>query len=67
MNSFMICNINQILLRRSKQGEWDGWGMWHAWGEETNVQVYARNHEGQIPLGRPRQDGRIILKWIWKK
>ena len=31
-------------------------------GEETNLQVLARNPEGQIPLGMPRQDGRIILK-----
>jgi len=28
----MICNINLILLRQTKQGEWDRWGMWHTWG-----------------------------------
>jgi hypothetical protein len=30
------------------------------------MQVFVRKLEGQIPLGRLRLDGRIILKWILK-
>jgi hypothetical protein len=36
-------------------------------GEETYIQVFARKPEGKRLLGRPRQDERIILKWILKK
>jgi hypothetical protein len=29
--------------------------------------VLVRKHEGKEPLGRPRLDGRIILRWIFRK
>jgi len=31
MRSFITCMLHEILLGRSNQGGWDGWGMQHGW------------------------------------
>jgi hypothetical protein len=37
-------------------------------GEERGVhRVLVGKPEGKRPLGRPRPDGRIILRWIFRK
>jgi hypothetical protein len=37
-------------------------------GEERGVhRVFVRKPEGKRPLGNPDVDGRIILRWIFKK
>ena len=37
-------------------------------GEERRVhRVLVGKPEGKRPLGRPRLDGRIILRWICRK
>jgi hypothetical protein len=37
-------------------------------GEDRGVhRVLVREPEGKRPLGRPRLDGRIILRWIFRK
>jgi len=43
--------------------------MWHVWREKRNAyRVLVRKSEGRRPLRRHgRVDGKIILKWIFKK
>jgi hypothetical protein len=37
-------------------------------GEKTSVhRVLVGKPEGKRPLGRPSVDGRIILRWIFRK
>ena len=37
-------------------------------GEDRVVhRVLVGKSEGKRPLGRPRRDGRIILRWIFRK
>ena len=36
-------------------------------GEERFIQGFDGETEGKIPLGSPDVDGRIILKWIFRK
>jgi hypothetical protein len=37
-------------------------------GEERGVhRVLVGKPEGKRPLGRPDVDGRIILRWMWRK
>jgi hypothetical protein len=37
-------------------------------GEMRGVyRALVGKHEGKRPLGRPRRNGRIILKWIFRK
>jgi hypothetical protein len=37
-------------------------------GESRGVyRVFVGKPEGKRPLGRPRLDGRIILRWIFRK
>jgi len=40
-------------------------GIWGKWGERRKGLV--GKHERKGPLGRPRNRGKIILKWILKK
>ena len=42
--------------------------MYYVWGEERGVyRVLVGKPEGKGPLGRPRVDRRIILRWIFRK
>jgi hypothetical protein len=42
--------------------------MWHVWGEERGVhRMMLGKPEGKNPLGDPDVDGRIILRWIFRK
>ena len=51
-----------------KSVRWDGQGMWHVWETgEVNTRLLAGRPEGKRPLGRPNVEGRIILKWMFKK
>ena len=36
-------------------------------GDRSAFKILTDTHTGKIPLGRPRLDGRTILKWILKK
>jgi hypothetical protein len=55
VGSFIICTHHKLLLGTSNQGEWGGWGMWHAMGEgEKSVQGFGGKPEGKRPLGRRR-------------
>ena len=36
-------------------------------GRERCAKVLVGKPEGKRPLGRPRVDGRIILRWIFRK
>jgi hypothetical protein len=38
-------------------------GMWHIWGRG----VLVRKPEGKRPIGDRGIDGRIILRWIFRK
>ena len=42
--------------------------MWRVWGENRGVHRVLRGEpEGKRPLGRQDVDGRIILRWIFRK
>jgi hypothetical protein len=41
--------------------------MWHVWGTREVHRVLVENPEGKRPLGRPDIDGRIILRWIFRR
>ena len=49
-----------------KSGRWDGRGMWHVW-ETGEYTILVGRPEGKKPLGRPSVEGKIILKWMFKK
>jgi hypothetical protein len=57
---------NIVRVVKSRRMRWAG----HVtrMGEERGVHwVLVGKPEGKRPLGRPRLDGRIILKWIFRK
>jgi len=37
------------------------------WVEEKSIQGFGGLREGKRPLGSPGVDGRIILRWIFRK
>jgi hypothetical protein len=41
--------------------------MQHVWGRGDAYMALVGKPEGRRPLGNPGIDGRIILKWIFKK
>jgi len=42
--------------------------MWRIWGRGRGVhRVLVGKPEGKRPLGDPDVDGRIILRWIFRK
>ena len=57
---------NIVRVVKSRRMDWAG----HVarMGEGRGVhRVLVRKSEGKRPLGRPRLDGRIILRWIFRK
>jgi hypothetical protein len=66
--SFMICTPHQILFGWSNQGEWDRWGMWDVWGAwEVRTGFWWGDPRKGDHLEYAGVDGRVILKWIFKK
>jgi len=50
----MLCIPHQMSLRRSNQGELDGW-ICSTYGEQERcIEGLGRRPEGRRPLGRPR-------------
>jgi hypothetical protein len=41
--------------------------MWYGWGRGKAHTEFRWRNLRERELGRPRQDGRIILKWIYSK
>ena len=66
--SLIICTPHPVLFIWSNQEEWDGQGVWHLWGI---VEVYTRFWWGNLRerdhLEDPGVDGKIILRWIFRK
>jgi hypothetical protein len=63
--SFMLCTPQQILAGWSNQEEWDGRGMWHAWGTgEVRIECWWQSLAERLHLDNLGVDGRIILEWI---
>jgi len=62
----MYCSTNIVWVIKSRGMSWAGHvtGM----GERKGVnRVSVGKPEGKRPLGRPVVDGRIILRWIFRK
>jgi hypothetical protein len=57
-------NIDRVINRE----EWGGWGKWFIW---QRGEVYARlwwgNPRERDRLENPGLDGRIIIRWIFRK
>ena len=68
MRNWMICISHPILCEWYKQEERDGRGMWRVWwrGEACTGFWWGNLTEGDH-LGDPGADGRIILRWIFRK
>jgi hypothetical protein len=58
MRSFMICTPHQILLGISNKEEWR---------EEVHTRFWWGNLRERNHLEDPSIDGRIILRWIFRK
>jgi hypothetical protein len=52
MRSSIICDINEILLVQSYEGERDKCGMQHARKLKNAYENLVLNHEEKSPLGR---------------
>ena len=62
----MYCSPNIVRVNKSRRMRCEG----HVarMGERRGVYgVLVGKPEGKRPLGRPRLDGRIILRWIFRK
>jgi hypothetical protein len=63
-----ICALHQLWCRWSNWEERNGWGVEHIWGRG---EVHTGSWWGYLierdHLKDPGLDGRIILKWIFKK
>ena len=63
----MICTARQI-IGLSNQEECDGRGMKSVWGrEEVHIGFWWGNLGERDHLKDPGIDGRIIIKWIFRK
>ena len=63
----MICTPHRIFFGYSNREERDGLSTYHVWGEERFTQVFVGNLKERDHLEDPDIDGRIILKWIFRK
>src|SRR5215469_2549044 len=64
----MICIPYPILCGWLNREELDGWGMWHVWGRrEGCTGCWWGNLRERGHWGDPDVDGRIILRWIFRK
>jgi hypothetical protein len=59
MRSFITCTPSKIRMIKSRRM---GWAC-NMNGEKKN-RILMRKPEGKRPLGRPRNSGKMILKWI---
>ena len=65
---FMTCTPHRVLFGWSNQEEWDGRVMWHLWGRwEVPTGFWWENPRERDHFEGTGVDGRIILKWIFKK
>jgi len=66
--SWMICTPYPLLCGWYNRDEWDGQGMWRVWGRIELCKgcwwgsLRERDHWGNQDV-----DGRIILRWIFRK
>ena len=66
--SLLICTANPIFFGWSNRDEWDGLGLKHVWGRgEAYTGVWWWNLRERDHLEDAGVDGRIILRWIFKK
>ena len=63
----MICTSHQILFGRSNPEKEIDWTCSTHWGRRGAYRVWVGEPEENRPLGRPRIDGKIILKRIFSK
>jgi len=63
MMSFTICTTLIILQGLLDQGEYDGWGMWHAWEMRNACRVLAVSLK-ERPLERLGKGSRICTGFI---
>jgi len=60
------CSPN--IVRVIKSRKWDGRGMWCIWGRgEACTGIWWGNLKERDHWGDPDTDGRIILRWIFRK
>jgi len=68
MRSLMICISHQILFGWSDREEWDGRGIKRIWGRvELYIGFWWGNLREGDHLENPGLDGRILLRWIFRK
>ena len=61
VRDFILIIIHLIILS-------DGWGMWRVWGRgEVCTGFWWGNLRERIHWGDQDRDGRIILRWIFRK
>ena len=66
--SCMLCTHHQILFGWSSQEEWDGQGLWHAWGRrQMPTRFWLRSLGERYNSEDTGVDLRMILKWIFQK
>ena len=62
----LYSSVNIIWVIKSRRIRWAGHGA--CMGDRSGAYtVLVGKHGGKRPLGRPRCNGRIILKWVFKK
>jgi hypothetical protein len=68
MMHLMLHTPHHILFRWSNQEDWNGLGVLHVWGGgEVNTGSRRGTLREEGHFEDPGIDGRIILKWIFKK
>ena len=68
MRSLMIYTVHPVLFGWWNLEEWDGRGTRHVWGRgEAYTGFWCGNLKERDHLVDPGIDGRIILRWIFRK